>query len=285
MRLSCVSFLLEKCAELFFFCRPNETTSLCTAAGGECECECKCERGLLLLLRQERGRIRRCIAIGLLALVLSIASSAAIFLAAFDSDCNNRGPGNSDSDSDGTNYITPLNNITFPPDFVWGSATLSYQVEGAADQDGWGGSIWDTFCQDSGRILENATGNVTCNHYHLYEKDVLLMKDLHLRAYRFSISWSRILPSGYAHGEDRNLAINQPGIDFYNRLIDALLGHGIKPWVTQYHWDLPQALENNVGGWLDPGGSTIVKAFGDYSRVCYSAFGDRVKRWITLNEP
>jgi beta-galactosidase len=204
-----------------------------------------------------------------------------IFIAA--SERNDRGPG--DSDSDGTNYITPLNNITFPPEFVWGSATSSYQVEGAADRDGRGASIWDTFCRDGGRVLENATGDVACDHYHLYEKDVSLMKDLHLRAYRFSISWSRILPSGYADGHDGNPEINRAGIDFYNRLINALLDHGIEPWVTLYHWDLPQALEDDVGGWLDPGGSTIAKAFGDYSRVCYSAFGDRVKHWITLNEP
>jgi beta-glucosidase len=242
---------------------PNETTSLRTAAE-----EDERERGGLL----RRERIGRCIALGLL--VSSIVSSA-VFLATSSNDR----PGDS---SDSTDNVTPAN-IAFPPDFVWGSATSSYQVEGAVDRDGRGASIWDTYCRHGGRVLENATGDVACDHYHLYEKDVQLMKDLQLRAYRFSISWSRILPDGYADGDGNR--INRAGIDFYNRLIDALLDHGIEPWVTLYHWDLPQTLEDDVGGWLDPGGNTIAKAFGDYARICYSAFGDRVKRWITLNEP
>lgn len=240
---------------------PNETTSLCTA--GECELKRR-------LLRKKR--LSRYIAVGLLALVSIVL--AAIFLAA--SDHNGHGPDDSES-----THINPVN-LTFPPDFIWGSATSSYQIEGAANQDGRGASIWDTFCQEGGRVLENATGNIACDHYHLYKDDVQLMEDLHLKAYRFSISWSRILPNdnGYGYGNQ----VNQAGIDFYNRLIDTLLDHGIEPWVTLYHWDLPQALEDAVGGWRDPG-NTIVEAFGDYSRICYSAFGDRVKHWITINEP
>ena len=162
----------------------------------------------------------------------------------------------------------------FPNDFVWGAATSSYQIEGAATEGGKGLSIWDTYCEQSGNIADNSSGVVACDHYHRVESDVKLMARLGLKAYRFSISWPRIYPNG--SGE-----VNREGIAFYNRLIDTLLEHGIEPWVTLYHWDLPQALEDEYSGWL---GHEIVDDFGEYARTCFQAFGDRVHHWITLNE-
>ena len=160
----------------------------------------------------------------------------------------------------------------FPKDFVWGSATSAYQVEGASEERGQ--NIWDTFCKDGDttNIMDGSSGNVACDHYHNMENDVQLMKDLGLHAYRFSISWTRILPDG---------DVSQSGIDFYNRLIDALLEADIVPYVTLFHWDLPQRLETKFGGWL---GRETVYAFGDYARICFRHFGDRVKHWITINE-
>lgn len=166
----------------------------------------------------------------------------------------------------------------FPTNFVWGSATSAYQVEGATHEDGRGMTIWDTYCYKGGHVLNNASGDVACDHYHLYEDDVQLMRDLNLQAYRFSIAWSRILPDGTG-GE-----VNKKGIDFYNRLIDTLLDSNIEPWITLFHWDLPQALEDDFGGWLDSSGA-VVEAFGAYARICFEEFGGRVKYWITLNEP
>jgi len=173
--------------------------------------------------------------------------------------------------------------MVFPDNFVWGSATSAYQVEGAAHEAGRGLSIWDTFCYEGGHVLNNETGDVACDHYHRFHSDIQLMKRLNLQAYRFSISWSRILPSGYA---GKNRLFNQAGIDFYNQLIDALIQNDIEPWITLFHWDLPQHLQDDVDGWLDSSGQgAIVDAFGDYARTCFEAFGDRVKHWITLNEP
>jgi beta-galactosidase len=163
---------------------------------------------------------------------------------------------------------------SFPDNFVWGAATSSYQIEGAADEDGRGVSIWDTYCAIDGNIADGSSGKVACDHYHRVEEDVKLMKQLGLKAYRFSISWPRIYPNG--SGE-----VNVAGIAFYNHLISTLLEHGIEPWVTLYHWDLPQALEDRYGGWLSP---NIVDDFGEYARTCYEAFGDRVENWITVNE-
>jgi beta-galactosidase len=161
---------------------------------------------------------------------------------------------------------------SFPKDFVWGSATSAYQVEGGSEERGV--SIWDTFCDaDSQNILDGSSGLVACDHFHKMEEDVQLMKELGLQAYRFSIAWTRILPDG---------EVSQHGIDFYNRLIDALLEAGIVPYVTLFHWDLPQRLETKYGGWL---GREIIYDFSDYARICFHHFGDRVKHWITINEP
>lgn len=163
---------------------------------------------------------------------------------------------------------------TFPDHFTWGGATSSYQIEGAWNADGKGPSIWDVFCMIPGKVHNGDTGNIACDHYHRIEEDVALMKQIGLKAYRFSISWPRILPAGRG-------AVNQQGIDFYNKLINQLLAAGIEPWVTLYHWDLPAALEFEIGGWL---GDDISDAFAGYADVCFQHFGDRVKSWITINE-
>lgn len=167
----------------------------------------------------------------------------------------------------------------FPEDFVWGAATSSYQIEGATQEGGRGVSIWDTYCMEQGKIADGSNGDVACDHYHRMEEDVKLMKKLGLKAYRFSIAWPRILPEGQTSGGKDG--VNSEGVDFYNRLIDELLKNDIEPWVTLYHWDLPQALEDEYGGWLSP---EIIDDFGRYASVCFEAFGDRVKNWITLNE-
>lgn len=164
----------------------------------------------------------------------------------------------------------------FPADFLWGSATSSYQIEGAWREDGKGPSIWDGFSHIPGKVADNDHGDIACDHYHRMEEDVQLMKALGLKVYRFSISWPRILPDG------KDKQINQAGIDFYNRLIDELLANDIQPWVTLYHWDLPLALDMEHGGWLN---KNITTFFADYARVCFQHFGDRVKNWITINEP
>jgi beta-glucosidase len=164
--------------------------------------------------------------------------------------------------------------MPFPKDFTWGVATSSYQIEGAWKEAGKGLSIWDVFCQIPGNIKNNENGNVACDHYHRYKEDIQLMKAMGVKAYRFSISWPRILPDG--KGE-----INQEGIDFYNRIIDELIRQNIEPWITLYHWDLPQTLQVEDNGWL---GKSITDHFAEYARVCFKAFGDRVVNWITINE-
>lgn len=163
---------------------------------------------------------------------------------------------------------------TFPEDFLWGCATASYQVEGAWDVDGRGPSIWDIFSHTPGHVENDDTGDVACDHYHLYRGDIALMKWLGLRAYRLSLSWSRILPEGEG-------ALNEKGIDFYNRLIDSLLEAGIEPWITLFHWDLPQALQDRYGGWE---GRETGKAFADYASLVADRFSDRVKNFFTINE-
>jgi len=163
---------------------------------------------------------------------------------------------------------------SFPRGFVWGAATSAYQIEGGTKEDGRGLSIWDTYCEIDETIVDGSSGDVACDHYHRVDDDVKLMKESGLKAYRFSISWPRIYPNGTGQ-------LNQKGIDFYNHLIDTLLQHGIEPWVTLYHWDLPQTLEDEYGGWLSPG---IVNDFGSYARTCFLHYGDRVKNWITINE-
>jgi beta-glucosidase len=161
-----------------------------------------------------------------------------------------------------------------PAGFVWGAATAAYQIEGAAHADGRGESIWDRFSHTPGRVRNGDTGDVACDHYHRFRDDVALMTELGLDAYRFSVSWPRVLPSGT--GE-----INHAGLDFYDRLVDELLAHGIAPHATLYHWDLPQALED-AGGW--PARSTA-HAFAEYAAVVAGRLGDRVGHIATLNEP
>ncbi len=166
------------------------------------------------------------------------------------------------------------NRNDFPEGFLWGAATASFQIEGATTADGRGRSIWDTFAETPGTILGGDTGDPADDHYHRYAEDVALMSRLNLGAYRFSVAWPRILPEGAG-------AVNQAGIDFYDRLVDALLEAGIQPWATLYHWDLPQALED-AGGW--PHRDTAYR-FRDYAQVVADALGDRVSNWMTINEP
>jgi beta-glucosidase len=163
---------------------------------------------------------------------------------------------------------------TFPTDFLWGGATAAYQIEGAVTEGGRGPSIWDTFSHTPGKTFEGHTGDQAIEHYHRYRDDVALMAGLGLKAYRFSIAWPRIQPDGTGPAVEA-------GLDFYRRLVDELLGHGIEPWVTLYHWDLPQALEDR-GGWPE---RDTAHRFADYASLVHGALGDRVKNWTTLNEP
>lgn len=162
----------------------------------------------------------------------------------------------------------------FPCNFTWGVATSSYQIEGAAFEDGKGESIWDAFCKQGGRVFENQNGNVACDHYHRYKEDIKLMAELGVKAYRFSISWPRVVPNGTG-------AVNKTGIQFYSNLVDELLKYGIEPYVTLYHWDMPQTLYEQ-GGWLN---SSSPMWFEEYTRVIADTLGDRVKNFITFNEP
>ncbi|MFD7018046.1 GH1 family beta-glucosidase [Streptomyces sp. NPDC059928] len=162
----------------------------------------------------------------------------------------------------------------FPPGFLWGAATSAYQIEGAVREDGRTPSIWDTFSHTPGKVADGDTGDVAVDHYHRWREDVALMAELGVTSYRFSVSWSRVQPTG------RGPAV-QLGLDFYRRLVDELLDHGIAPALTLYHWDLPQELED-AGGW--PARDTASR-FADYAALVGAALGDRVERWITLNEP
>jgi beta-glucosidase len=161
-----------------------------------------------------------------------------------------------------------------PEDFLWGAATSAYQIEGSPLADGAGPSIWHRFCHSPGRVRDGDTGDIACDHYRRFQGDVSLMADLGLNAYRFSISWSRILPEGRGR-------VNASGVAFYERLVDALLERGIQPMATLYHWDLPAALDDR-GGWLNP---DVAPWFADYATVMYRALDDRVRLWATLNEP
>lgn len=159
------------------------------------------------------------------------------------------------------------------PDFIWGVSTSSFQIEGAAREDGKGPSIWDVYCAN-GLVRNHDTGDVACDHYHRYPEDVGLMKSLGVQAYRFSVSWPRVLPTGRG-------SLNEPGLAFYDRLIDELLAAGIDPWLCLYHWDLPQALED-LGGWTKRESAVW---FAEYAALIATRFGDRVKRFATFNEP
>lgn len=162
----------------------------------------------------------------------------------------------------------------FPDDFSWGTATASYQVEGAWNEDGKGESIWDRFAHTPGRILNGDTGDVACDQYHRYREDVALMKELGLRGYRFSIAWPRLFPQGKGK-------LNPAGLAYYDRLVDELLANGIRPFPTLYHWDLPQALQDD-GGWAN---RDIIDHFTAYAETCVKALGDRVSHWMVFNEP
>jgi beta-glucosidase len=161
-----------------------------------------------------------------------------------------------------------------PRDFVWGVSTSSYQIEGAAELDGRGLSIWDVFSRTPGRIANGDTGDRACDHYHRYAEDIALMRQIGVRAYRFSVSWPRVLPAG------RGMA-NEAGLAFYDRLVDGLLAADIEPWLCLYHWDLPQALQDQ-GGWTN---RDIVRWFADYAHLIARRLGDRVKHFATFNEP
>lgn len=163
---------------------------------------------------------------------------------------------------------------TFPKGFVWGAAAASYQIEGGWDADGKGLSVWDWMCEWPGKIDNGDTGKVACDHYHRHAEDVAMMGDLELQAYRLSISWPRVLPQGVG-------AANAAGLDFYDRLIDALLAKGIQPWVTLFHWDFPYELYKR-GGWLNRDSADW---FAEYTALIAGRFGDRVRHWMTQNEP
>lgn len=165
--------------------------------------------------------------------------------------------------------------MPFRKNFIWGTATSSYQIEGGGLDYGRGECIWHRFSHTDGKVYNNENGDIACDHIHRYKEDVQLMKNLGVDAYRFSISWPRILPNGTG-------AINQQGVDFYNRLIDELLANDIAPYITLYHWDLPQALQDRGEGWENP---DSVHWFTDYARIVSEFYGDRVKNWTTFNEP
>lgn len=162
----------------------------------------------------------------------------------------------------------------FPSDFVWGAATASYQIEGAAYKSGGGESVWDMFCRRQGKVYEGDSGEFACDHYHRYRGDVQLMREIELQAYRFSISWPRVLPTGTGK-------VHAEGLDFYDKLVDELLAAGIAPWATLFHWDFPYELYLR-GGWLNPDSS---QWFADYTAIIVDKLSDRVRHWMTLNEP
>ncbi|HMO96917.1 MAG TPA: family 1 glycosylhydrolase, partial [Tepidiformaceae bacterium] len=164
--------------------------------------------------------------------------------------------------------------LQFPDGFKWGVATAAYQIEGAIAEDYRGLSIWDTFTHQPGRIQNDENGDIACDHYHRYPEDIALAADVGIQVYRFSIAWSRIYPFGGS-------AVNEKGLEFYDRVINELLDKGIEPAVTLYHWDLPQWLQD-LGGWANRG---VVEHFANYAKTLFDRYGDRVKQWMTMNEP
>jgi len=170
--------------------------------------------------------------------------------------------------------LNSLNHHLFGPDFHWGVSTAAFQTEGAWKTDGKGASIWDTFTHTKGKVHQGQHAETACDFYHQYQQDIDLIKALNIPNFRFSISWSRLMPQGTG-------AINQRGIDFYNRVIDYCLKQGVEPWLTVYHWDLPQALEAQ-GGWTN---RDSVLWFSEFTTICAEHFGDRVKHWMVMNEP
>lgn len=170
--------------------------------------------------------------------------------------------------------VGPMKEALFPEGFIWGSASSSYQIEGGHDADGKSESIWDVLCRKPGAVAGDHTGNVACDHYNRYPEDIRIMSSLGLHAYRLSISWPRVMPNGGG-------AVNRAGLDFYDRLIDSVLAAGIDPWVTLYHWDLPQCVHLR-GGWLN---RDIAGWFAEYTTAVVERLSDRVTRWMTINEP
>uniref|UniRef100_I1PM70 Beta-glucosidase n=1 Tax=Oryza glaberrima TaxID=4538 RepID=I1PM70_ORYGL len=178
----------------------------------------------------------------------------------------------------GGSELPPISRRSFPKGFIFGTSSSSYQFEGGAALGGRGPSIWDTFTHQSpDKITDRSNGDVACDSYHLYKEDVRSMKEMGMDAYRFSISWSRILPNGSLSG-----GVNREGINYYNNLINELLSKGVQPFVTLFHWDSPQALEDKYKGFLSP---NIINDYKEYAETCFKEFGDRVKHWITFNEP
>jgi beta-glucosidase len=165
-------------------------------------------------------------------------------------------------------------NYVFPRGFVWGAASAAYQIEGACSEDGKGSSIWDTFSHTPGKIKTGETGDVACDHYHRFSEDLQLARQINIKAYRFSLAWSRIFPEGKG-------AVNPRGLDFYDRLVDSMLAQHIEPYITLYHWDLPQALQDK-GGWAN---RDTAGYFADYTAAVVRRLGDRVTKWMTINEP
>lgn len=169
----------------------------------------------------------------------------------------------------------------FPDKFLWGTASASFQVEGATNEDGRGESIWDRFCSVPGNVLNGDTGEVACDHYHRYKEDVAIMKSMGLTAYRFSVAWPRIVPGASPSGTANDIKINEAGLDFYSNLVDELNNAGIEPCLTLYHWDLPQAMQD-IGGWANP---EMPQYFLAYAKAVFERLKGRVKYWMTLNEP
>lgn len=165
--------------------------------------------------------------------------------------------------------------MAFKKDFLWGSASAAYQIEGGYNQDGKGPSIWDVWAHIDGKTFEGTNGDIACDHYNRFKEDIALMKEMGLKTYRFSISWPRIIPNGTG-------SLNKKGIEFYDALIDELIKEGIEPMVTLYHWDLPQALQDEYGGWES---RKVIDDFVAYADVCFKHYADRVKYWIVMNEP